>query len=59
MLFGDLHICGGQSNMQFTVGCIGEQLGFDANAEIADANNYPHSEAYLSLVGRSTGLRSP
>lgn len=42
VLFGDLHICGGQSNMQFTVGCIGEQLGYDANAEIADANNYPH-----------------
>jgi len=28
-------------NMQFTLGCIGQQLGFDAKAEIADANNYP------------------
>ena len=42
VLFGDLHICGGQSNMQFTVGCIGQQLGFDAQAEIEEASNYPN-----------------
>jgi sialate O-acetylesterase len=32
VLFGEVHICGGQSNMQFTLGCIGQQLGYDAKA---------------------------
>eukprot|EP01079_Euglenida_sp_SAG-EU17-18_P010694 gene10694-9385_t len=27
--------------MQFTLDCIGEQLGYDAAAERAAANNYP------------------
>ena len=36
-----MHICGGQSNMQFTLGCIGQQLGYDARAEIAAADAYP------------------
>eukprot|EP00729_Bicosta_minor_P013109 gene13109-31410_t len=40
VLFGEVHICSGQSNMQFTLASIGQQLGFDAKAEIAEANNY-------------------
>lgn len=27
--------------MQFTVGCIGEQLGYNATEEIAESINYP------------------
>ncbi|KAK2169934.1 hypothetical protein NP493_1171g00022 [Ridgeia piscesae] len=37
VLFGDIWLCGGQSNMQFGVGQI-----FNASEEIAKAKNYPH-----------------
>eukprot|EP01084_Bolivina_argentea_P283285 485111_1 len=36
ILFGDVFICSGQSNMQFSV-----SMAFNATAEIAAANNYP------------------
>ena len=37
VLFGDVWICSGQSNMEMTVSDV-----FNATAEIADANNYPN-----------------
>ena len=52
VLFGDLHICGGQSNMQFTVGCMGQQNGYDAAAAIAESNNYPSIRTMT--VGQTT-----
>jgi sialate O-acetylesterase len=36
VLFGDVWICSGQSNMQFSVGAM-----FNGSVEIANANNYP------------------
>jgi sialate O-acetylesterase len=57
VLFGDVHICGGQSNMQFTVDCIGQQLGFDANAEIQKANGYPNVRTMT--VGQTWTSLSP
>jgi hypothetical protein len=45
--FGDVWLCGGQSNMQFTV-----NLAFNATTELALANNYPHIR--LFTVGQST-----
>lgn len=41
VLFGDVVMCGGQSNMQFTVDCVGFQLGYNATADAAAAANYP------------------
>ena len=41
VLFGDVVLCGGQSNMQFTVHSIGDAPGWNATAEIAAANGYP------------------
>lgn len=41
VLFGDVVICGGQSNMQFTVECIGTEAGYNATADIAESINYP------------------
>jgi len=52
ILFGDVWICGGQSNMQFTTG-----LGFNATAEINDANNYPNIRVFT--VGQSTTSATP
>ncbi|KAI0221391.1 Sialate O-acetylesterase [Lamellibrachia satsuma] len=37
VLFGDVWLCGGQSNMQFGVSAI-----FNASEEIANAKNFPH-----------------
>jgi len=37
VLFGEVWLCGGQSNMQFTV-----PQAFNATAEVAAANNYPN-----------------
>eukprot|EP01102_Stenamoeba_stenopodia_P007032 TRINITY_DN1964_c0_g1_i2.p1 TRINITY_DN1964_c0_g1~~TRINITY_DN1964_c0_g1_i2.p1 ORF type:complete len:561 (+),score=125.97 TRINITY_DN1964_c0_g1_i2:142-1683(+) len=47
VLFGDVYICGGQSNMQFTV-----SEAFNASTEIQDANNYPNIR--LFTVGQGT-----
>lgn len=41
VLFGDVVLCGGQSNMQFTVKSIGDAPGWNASAEIAAADAYP------------------
>ncbi|KAK2182435.1 hypothetical protein NP493_354g03053 [Ridgeia piscesae] len=37
VLFGDVWLCGGQSNMQF-----GLEYIFNASEELASAKNYPH-----------------
>ncbi|XP_048239870.1 sialate O-acetylesterase-like isoform X2 [Haliotis rufescens] len=37
VMFGDVWVCSGQSNMQFTI-----TQGFNASEELADANNYPN-----------------
>lgn len=52
VLFGDVYICGGQSNMQFTV-----SNGFNATAEIAAANNYP--DIRVTTVGQGTTSYTP
>eukprot|EP01123_Difflugia_compressa_P004040 TRINITY_DN15381_c0_g1_i1.p1 TRINITY_DN15381_c0_g1~~TRINITY_DN15381_c0_g1_i1.p1 ORF type:complete len:514 (+),score=79.40 TRINITY_DN15381_c0_g1_i1:46-1587(+) len=52
VLFGDVFVCSGQSNMQFTV-----HMGFNATAEIAAANNYPNIRVFTA--GDSTWSTSP
>eukprot|EP01111_Echinosteliopsis_oligospora_P000978 TRINITY_DN1123_c0_g1_i1.p1 TRINITY_DN1123_c0_g1~~TRINITY_DN1123_c0_g1_i1.p1 ORF type:complete len:499 (-),score=172.11 TRINITY_DN1123_c0_g1_i1:61-1440(-) len=52
ILFGDVWLCGGQSNMQFTV-----SQGFNATEEIASASNYPNIRIFS--VGTSTYSSSP
>jgi len=52
VLFGDVWICSGQSNMQFTV-----SLAFNASAEIADADKYPNIR--LFTVGQGTTSPTP
>jgi sialate O-acetylesterase len=47
VLFGDVYVCSGQSNMQFTV-----HSAFNATEEIAAANNYP--KIRLFSVGQGT-----
>jgi len=47
ILFGDVFVCGGQSNMQFTV-----HSSNNATDEIAAANNYPNIRLYT--VGQGT-----
>jgi len=42
VLFGDVWICSGQSNMQFTVNMI-----FNASVEIANADKYPKIRTVL------------
>lgn len=49
ILFGDVFMCSGQSNMQFAV-----PGDFDATAEIAAANNYPFIR--IMNVGQSNNL---
>ena len=46
VLFGDLIVCGGQSNMQFSL-----NLAFNGSAEIAAAGNYSHN-LRLATVAR-------
>ena len=41
VLFGDVHLCGGQSNMQFTVDNLAFGDGYNATAEADAANGYP------------------
>ncbi len=43
VLFGDVWVCSGQSNMQFTVPQV-----FNASKEIADAANYPHIRLFTA-----------
>lgn len=42
VLFGDVHLCGGQSNMEFTIDQLAFSDGCNATAEAEAANNYPH-----------------
>jgi len=52
VLFGDVYVCSGQSNMQFTV-----HSAFNATNEIAAANDYPRIR--LFTVGQGTSSASP
>jgi hypothetical protein len=52
VLFGDVHLCGGQSNAQFTV-----IQAINATAEIAAAANYPHIR--LFTTGQGTASLTP
>lgn len=52
VLFGDVHICSGQSNMQFTTINVP-----NASAEIADADNYPLIRVFT--VGQGTSFTTP
>jgi len=52
ILFGDVYLCGGQSNMQFTV-----SQGFNATEEIALADKYPNIRAFS--VGEETTSLTP
>jgi sialate O-acetylesterase len=48
VLFGDVWICSGQSNMQFTVNMM-----FNATEEIANAGNYPKIRLFTVALIRS------
>ncbi|XP_071113483.1 sialate O-acetylesterase-like [Haliotis cracherodii] len=50
VLFGDVWVCSGQSNMQFTM-----SMAFNATAEINDADHYPHIR--LMTVLHHTSLK--
>ncbi|XP_065829152.1 sialate O-acetylesterase-like [Oscarella lobularis] len=52
VLFGDVFLCGGQSNMQFTV-----DSAFNASMEIAAANKY--SDIRVMTVGEGTQSATP
>jgi len=52
VLFGDVYICSGQSNMQFAV-----SNGFNASEEASLANNYPRIRVFT--VGQGTQSTSP
>ena len=41
ILFGEVAVCGGQSNMQFTLSQIGFQNGYNATQEALEADAYP------------------
>ena len=41
VLFGDVYVCSGQSNMQFTV-----DSAFNASSEVEAANNYPNIRVF-------------
>ena len=48
ILFGDVYVCSGQSNMQFTV-----DQAFNATAEVAAANNYPTIRLFTASMLQS------
>jgi sialate O-acetylesterase len=48
VLFGDVWICSGQSNMQLTVGLI-----YNATEEIANAGNYPKIRVFTASLEHS------
>jgi len=54
VLFGDVHLCGGQSNMQFTL--LSNAGVPNATAEIADANNYPNIRVMTVGQGNSSAV---
>ena len=43
VLFGDVYVCSGQSNMQFTV-----DSAFNATQSLAEANNYPNIRLFTA-----------
>eukprot|EP01060_Flectonema_neradi_P030830 TRINITY_DN4553_c0_g2_i9.p2 TRINITY_DN4553_c0_g2~~TRINITY_DN4553_c0_g2_i9.p2 ORF type:complete len:527 (+),score=120.48 TRINITY_DN4553_c0_g2_i9:2206-3786(+) len=49
ILFGDVYICSGQSNMQFTV-----DQAFNASAEVAAADNFPNVRLYTAAEDYSS-----
>lgn len=55
VLFGDVHLCGGQSNMQFTL--LSNAGVPNATAEIAAANAYPAIRVFT--VGQGTTSTTP
>lgn len=57
VLFGDVVLCGGQSNMQFTVDCVGFQDGYNATADAAAAAGYPLVRTMT--VGETTTSYTP
>ena len=52
VLFGDVYVCGGQSNQVFSVGANN-----NSKAEIAAANNYP--SVRILTVGQKTSSNTP
>jgi sialate O-acetylesterase len=48
VLFGDVWLCSGQSNMQMTVG-----MAFNATEEIANAGNYPKVRVFTAALVES------
>ncbi|XP_060069656.1 sialate O-acetylesterase-like [Ylistrum balloti] len=52
VLFGDVWVCSGQSNMEFTV-----RMGNNATEEIQDANNYPSIRVFT--VNQRAGSSTP
>ena len=48
VLFGDVWLCSGQSNMQFTVSMM-----FNATEEIANASNYPKIRVFTAALVES------
>jgi len=51
VLFGDVWICSGQSNMQLTVGMI-----YNGSEEIANAGNYPKIRVFTAALRSSVTL---
>eukprot|EP01084_Bolivina_argentea_P089148 160913_1 len=49
VLFGDVYICSGQSNMQFTV-----DSAFNYTQSLAEANNYPNIRLFTAQDEQST-----
>jgi sialate O-acetylesterase len=52
VLFGDVYICSGQSNMQFSI-----PANTNSSAEAADASNYPAIRIFT--VGQGTSSKTP
>ncbi|XP_071113687.1 sialate O-acetylesterase-like isoform X1 [Haliotis cracherodii] len=49
VMFGDVWICSGQSNMQFTL-----NMAFNASDEMADAENHPNIRVFTVTLGGSS-----
>jgi sialate O-acetylesterase len=49
ILFGDVWLCSGQSNMQLTVGMI-----YNATEEIANAGNFPKIRVFTAELNQSS-----
>jgi sialate O-acetylesterase len=48
VLFGDVWVCSGQSNMQYAV-----RLVFNGSLEIANAKNYPKVRLFTAILGQA------